>query len=376
MKLLYKQDWDQAKDRYRAWWAHENFGRCGMWVTAPRARPMSAPAPPARPSTPEQRWTDLQYISACVEYGHARTFFGGEAFPSWQAGYPGHKSLPAFLGCRVDLDFNTGWVQPILRGANIDCASLKLDENNARFRYALAEQAHAVRQAGGKSIPAICCAFGGSGDTLAWLRGTEKLLLDIIDRPEEVLAAEMRLMDLWIQAYDRFHGMISRAAEGSTTWYPLWAPGRFYAAQNDFAYMISPRHFRKLFLPGIEKQLRHLDYAVYHLDGVGNFNHIDALLELPRLHGIQVLPGAGKPGALHYMPILRKVQAAGKNLDIFIAPGEVASALRELSARGLFIHTSCATEAEARDLLKKAETWSRDRTVVPAARAGDNDCPR
>jgi len=42
---------------------------------------------------------------------------------------------------------------------------------------------------------------------------------------------------------------------------------------------------------------------------------------------------------------------------------EAADALAELSARGLFISTSCKTEDEARELLRNAETWSRDRRV-------------
>jgi len=296
-----------------------------------------------------------------VEHYLAHTWFGGEAFPSWQAGYPGHESLPAFLGCRVDLDFDTGWVHPILLDEAIEYKCLELREDNPRFRHALRAQEHAVREARGKSIPAIVCAFGGSGDMLAWLRGSERLLYDIMDRPDEVLAAEMHLMDLWIRVYDRFYELVREGAEGSTTWYPLWAPGRFYSPQNDFAYMISPGQFRDIFLPGIEKQLAHLDYSIYHLDGVGNFNHLDSLLELPGLNAVQVLPGAGKPSALHYMPELRKIQAAGKNLDIFIAPAEVEQALRDLLARGLFIHTWCATEAEGRELLKKAGQWSSDR---------------
>lgn len=44
-----------------------------------------------------------------------------------------------------------------------------------------------------------------------------------------------------------------------------------------------------------------------------------------------------------------------------IRPEEVRPALERLSARGLFIETSCKTEAEARELLKNAECWSVDR---------------
>jgi len=36
VSLLYKDDWDEAKERYKAWWAGENTGRCEMRATAPR----------------------------------------------------------------------------------------------------------------------------------------------------------------------------------------------------------------------------------------------------------------------------------------------------------------------------------------------------
>ena len=57
----------------------------------------------------------------------------------------------------------------------------------------------------------------------------------------------------------------------------------------------------------------------------------------------------------------KKLQAAGKNLHIAIGIDEVETALAELSARGLFIHTWAASEDEARELLKKAEKWSKPR---------------
>ena len=363
MDLLYKDDWEETKERYLAWWAGDNFGRCGMWVTSPREKPFDVPPPPAAPETPEEFWTDLDYRAACIEHSQANMFYGGEAFPVWAAGYPGHKCLPVFLGCHVELDFNTGWVEPILTGEDIEYQSLRLDESNARFQHAVREQQRAVRESKGKSIPATCGAFGSSGDTLARLRGNERLLYDLIDRPGQVREAEMFLMDLWMEVYERFYGMIREAAEGATSWYPLWAPGRFDAPQNDFAYMISPRLFRDLFLPSVAKQVEYLDYSVYHVDGVGNFNHVDALLELPKLQAFQILPGTGKPSPLHYMPLLKKVQAAGKNLDLFIGPDEVRPALSELSAKGLFIHTWSDTEAGARELLKNAERWSRDRAA-------------
>jgi hypothetical protein len=119
--------------------------------------------------------------------------------------------------------------------------------------------------------------------------------------------------------------------------------------------------FADIFLPSIEMQTKYLDHTVYHVDGVGNFNHVDVLLGLERLQAFQIVPGAGKPSPLHYMDVLKKVQKAGRNLHIVIPAGEVELALDQLSARGLFIQTQCETEDDARDLLKCVEKWSVDR---------------
>ena len=57
MALLYKPDWENTKERYKMWWAHEYFGRCALAVTAPRNNPLPMPPPPAK--TIEQKWYDL-----------------------------------------------------------------------------------------------------------------------------------------------------------------------------------------------------------------------------------------------------------------------------------------------------------------------------
>lgn len=358
MSLKYKPDWEDTKERFKSWWVREPIGRCAIAVTAPLDNPPDIEEPVC-PDTPFERWTDLDYLNAAGEYSNSRRFFGGEAFPVWNYGYPGLKQLSAFLGCPVEVDFATGWVEPILNDESINYKTLEIDENNENWKFTLSWLERGAMESPGKSIPAIG-AFGGSGDTLAAVRGTDKLLYDVMDRPDQIRDADQHLMDLWCRTYDQFHDIIKDAADGSTCWFQLWSPGKFYAAQNDFSYMISTETFVDLFLPTIEKQTEFLDHSVYHLDGIGAFKHAGVLCELPDLQAIQVLPGAGKPSPLHYMDVLKQVQAAGKNLHLTIPVDEVETALTELSARGLFIVTSCETEQEARDLLKKAEKWSHD----------------
>jgi hypothetical protein len=357
---MYKPDWAETQERYRAFWAHEYFGRCAIAVTAPRDGVPGGPYP-SRPATPYERWTDLDYAAACNDYAMSRTFYGGEAFPIWSVGYPGHTAIPTFLGCPIDLDFETGWWRPIITGEGLaDVLDLRLDPRGPWWQFTLRALERAVRESAGRCIPSIG-AFGGCGDTLAALRGTDRLLYDVIDRPEEVVAAEPYLMEMWCEVFEEFYRIVQAAAEGSACWFGFWSPGKTYAAHNDFSYMISPRMFRDLFLPVIERQTRYLDHTVYHVDGISAFAHVPALCELPRLQAIQVLPGAGKPSPLHYLGPLRQVQAAGRNLHITIPAGEVKQALELLSARGLFIATWCRSEAEALELLRNVERWSVDR---------------
>ena len=358
MSLVYKPDWEEAKERFCAWWAGEAIGRCGLAVSAPRDD-VPDEEPPLAPEDPVQRWTDLDYIAALNDYGHRRTFFGGEAFPSWNGGFPGHTAIPTFLGCRVTLQMRTGWWDPFLTDASWRIEDIRLNESDRYYKFQIDLLRRAAQEAKGKSIPAVG-AFGGTGDTLAAIRGSNRLLYDVLDQPDLVRETEIHLAHMWNDVYQRFYDIVHPAAGGSTCWFRLWAPGKFYASQNDFSYMISPKMFEDLFLPALEVQLAYLDYSVYHVDGIAAFCHVPTLCDLPRLQALQILPGAGKPSPLHFMDVLKQVQAAGKNLHISIPCTEVREALRHLRARGLFIATSCRTESEARQLLRDAERWSHD----------------
>lgn len=360
MKLLYKPDWEEAKTRYIKWWAHEYFGRCALCVTAPKKNPPPVPEP-QNAMTVEQKWYDLDAISARIDYGMSRTFYGGEACPVWSPGHPGIAAIPTILGCPFKLDMVTGWHDPLLTNPDgFDIRTLHIDKGHPAYRYHMGVLQRGVREAAGKSLPSLGAFYHG-GDTLAALRGSVQLMFDCIERPDAVSDAELYLMDMWCKFYDESYSVIRDTAEGSICWIGTWAPGKTYAVSNDFSYNISPQMFQALFLPAIKQQTEFLDYSIYHVDGVEAFRHVDALCELPRLHALQILPGAGKPSPLHYMNVLKKVQAAGKNLHISIPPDEVKPALELLSARGLMICTSCRTETEARELLKNVEVWSVDR---------------
>ena len=360
MSLEYKPDWERAKENLRAWWAGEDVGRCALAVTAPRSKAPDEP-PPTPPEKVEDYWLDIDYHIAYCEWAMRRTFYGGAAMPNWNGGYAGWNAHPTYLGCPVSLDETTGWWDPILVSESLrdyDYTELVIDAENRYWRRAREMLTAAVQWAGGKCVVGVG-AIGGCGDTLAALRDSMRLLIDVSDCPEYVRDFEFHLMRQWAELYDELYAITHEVSEGSTCWNDIWAPGKYYVAHCDFSYMISPRMFRELFLPVIEWQTRFLDCCIYHVDGIAAFAHVPALCELPGLRALQIVPGAGKPGALHYMDMLREIQAAGKGLELHLTPDEVGTALEYLDPQHLFIRTYCPTEEQARRLIREAERWSK-----------------
>jgi hypothetical protein len=358
-QLQYKPDWPEAKQRLSAWWRGENLDRCLLTVRAPRDDAAEL-APPRTPLTIEQRWCDLDYLCARNDYRHRTTFYGAEAIPVWDVGYPGHVSLPTFYGCPFTLDWETGWHDPILTEDELDVSSLKLDRQGRWWQFGLDLMEYARKAAAGKSIPSMCAIFGG-GDTLGMLRGNQRLLIDLMDDPGGVRDAELKLMEGWFEVFSTQVGALCQDGGPYTTWFGLWAPGRYYPMQCDVSYGISPEAFRECFVPALKKQAEFLDFAIYHLDGVGAFHLVDEICQIEGINAIQVLPGAGKPSPLHYLDILKRVQRLGKRLHISIPPEEVELALSLLSSRGLCIDTSAARQKQAQEIIDLAGRLSVDR---------------
>ena len=360
MQLLYKPDWEQTKEHFEAWWKREDLGRCALAVTAPQDGSRGI-RPPEFPKKVEDRWLDFDWLHEINEYRMKTTFYGGEAFPVWNAGYPGWECIQTFLGCPIDLGEETGWIHPIIADGELtdhDYRKFVIKPDNRWWSFLQAVERFAVEDSKDKAIPGLQ-DLGSSGDTLAAMRGTENLLMDLLDCPDYVREFDLYLTRLWFEVYETVYQITRTGAEGSTSWINFWSPGKYYNIQNDLSYMISPKTFIDVFLPSIELQVQYLDHIVYHVDGVNAFVHVDALCDIPGLQALQILPGDGKPSPLYYMDVLKKVQAKGKNLFISLPPHEVETALEMLSSRGLFISTVCDTREEAEYLLRMAEKWSR-----------------
>ncbi|MDO9541938.1 MAG: hypothetical protein Q7J98_06405, partial [Kiritimatiellia bacterium] len=85
----------------------------------------------------------------------------------------------------------------------------------------------------------------------------------------------------------------------------------------DFCYMIGPKMFDEFVKPELEASCKKLDHAFYHLDGPGELPHLDSLLEIKALKGVQWIPGSQNPHGENWPDVYRKILKAGKRAQFY-----------------------------------------------------------
>jgi hypothetical protein len=154
-------------------------------------------------------------------------------------------------------------------------------------------------------------------DLLATLRGPENLCRDLIDDPDFVLAAAGRCQDAFEAMFDEAWGRLRAAGQPCcTAWTPLLHAGSAYPIGCDFANLISPAMFQRSLLPVLERAAGRLDRCLYHFDGQRSLAHLDSILALPRVQAIQWSYGPGEGPSSRWVDIYRRIQSAGKALQL------------------------------------------------------------
>jgi len=355
--MLYKPDWEEAQQRMMAWWENEVIDRVCLQVTAPLAEvwPDQSPDIP-EPADLDERWTNVDYVIKSTANQISRTFWGGEAFPLFFANL-GPDAFAAFFGGELRFDPWTSWVSPLITDWE-SAPELRIQPDNPWWQLQLKLLREAKTYGHGRWITGIPDTHSG-GDALAALRGRAELCLDLYDHPQEVKAAMDRLVEAVLQVYEVYYEIVEAEKYGSSSgWLPAWWPGRANVVQCDFIALISTEMVEKFFLESIIAEARWLDRAIFHLDGPGAVRHLDLLLAIPEIQAIQWVPGPGDLPMTRWIPLLKRIQAAGKSLHITVWPHEIRTLLEELKPEGLMLHTRVSSEAEARDLLKKVAEWT------------------
>jgi len=355
--LVYRPDWKEARARLTTWWNGGDIGRPAMHITVPRAEPWEA-----IPAMPEPEGWISHYSTKSVEYRvnlalreWLMTDFFGEAAPVVASGDLAPNCLALYLGCHGTETQDSVWCEPCIESP--ETARLAHDPANFYWRFSLEAYSQVKKRGAGKLLLQFPDLIEGL-DTLAAMRGTEQLLLDLVERPEWVHRSLRKITDLYFRYYDMLYDLLRDEVGGSVYW--VWAPGRLTKLQCDFSAMISPGMFREFMLSLLTEMTERVSYSLYHLDGPGAIMHQQALLEIPRLGMIQWQPGAGNEPQWHprWWPLLHAITDAGKRVLIGGGGREQLLALkREFGEKCKLMLLGCEaqTEQEATEMLHLME---------------------
>jgi 5-methyltetrahydrofolate--homocysteine methyltransferase len=311
------------------------------------------------PSDPDElhRWfTDPEIVIPRLERTVARTHWGGDAFPRAFPLSPGLPAIEAaYLGCpyRVVPGSNTGWA-----GSTIDDwdtrAPIAVDPDNWWWRTTQKLLAKGAEAGVGRYTVGIPDIQGG-GEIVVLMRGTERMATDLLDHPDAVKQACAEEIHAWRYYYETSFEIIHQHQPGYVDWIGIWSEKPYVSVENDFSIMISPAMFEEFFVPALRLQTEWVDRTIYHLDGPGAIRHLDLLLALPDLDGIQWVPGAGAASMIEWLTLLKRIQQGGKRLHLGARPWEVVPLLEELDPAGVVISTSCASVDDADRLLDEVD---------------------
>jgi len=351
--MHFKEDWSQARDRLKAWWNGES-DRPVVQVTAPHKDLINGAVwdPWSFVRYPNDLTIGIQgFEKSCQD-----TFFGGEAYPNLHINLgPGIGA--AYLGAspRFRSDSETVWFETPKPWEELQ--HFDFDPKNRWWLLTRQIASMAIEAADGRFIVGTT-DLGGIVDIAASLRGSQNLAIDLFKRPRKVKSLCGSILELWHQYYNELHMLIGTMMDGSSAWMGIWSPKRWYPIQCDFSAMLSPHQFEEFVLPHLKEQCKRLDHTIYHWDGPGQIHHLDHLLSISELDGIQWTPGAGHSSvdSSVWFPIYRRIQEKGKLLVLLgVESKTVQYLLRSLSPKGLLIRTTCRTEEEANNILKRAK---------------------
>lgn len=347
--MSYVNNMEERLERYGAYWEKKNHDRPILNLCAPNGKQRK---PLEFSGSLRERWWDEDYILANARDSMETTYFAAESLPILCPNL-GPDVFAAFLGSELIYGEDTSYAKPFVK--DWSQIHIAFDENNPYWRKICHMTEHFLQESHGDFLVGITDLHEGM-DALVSMRGPEALCLDLYDDPGEVKRVLHEVQEAFAVILKKSYQLFEGKQKGTTNWMGIYHPGRWYVSSSDFIYLISPETFEEFSRESIRREAEIIGNNIYHLDGIGSKRHLDKLLEMPEIHGIQWVYGAGQPTAAHWIDTLKQIQDAGKLVEISCTPEDMKALLSSgLKPEGVRYSIWAESAEQADRILRETE---------------------
>ena len=349
-------DFEMRLKRQDAFWDREIIDRACVNMVFPAQEPVCA-LPQKQHESHEARWMDIEFQAEKALAEVKNMVYMGDALPNrWPD--LGPDFLPSLYGGKITFEQDTSYIKPFLDAWPEDPTILAPSREHPY--WAKMEELYAAFLEIGKhafytGIPDL----HPGADCLVGIRGPQNMAMDLFDQPDAVKAALKVIDGDFAGVYDHYYEKLRAAGQAVTGWAGVVSTRKWHVPSNDFSFMISPSQFDEFFLEGLRNEINYFEATLHHLDGPGCLSHIDSLLGIEKLNAIQWVWGAGNGTVVDWLDVFKKVQAAGKGVQLLqVHPGDLDTIMENLRPEGVWMNlVGVESRDEGDALLKKIETW-------------------
>jgi hypothetical protein len=350
VELEFKPDFEPTRQRWIDFWAgHSERPMLRAIIEKPGVKPV--PRPPYAAGFDGDYSPVVDQVLAWAETHE----FLGDTIPAYYLEF-GPDQFTTFLGADMKPSSSAnvgGWVEHSL--GSLDDVEIRFQPDCYWWkRYVECVQMFRERCDGKVMVAAT--TMTANLDCLVAMRGTENLIMDLVDNPQAVHRALEQVTRAHQEIAKVLKELLDVQTYGSVNRHGLYSPGFTNIPQCDLSCMISPDMFREFTLPHLKREMDHIDHPEYHLDGPGAIKHLESLCEIDKLRFIQWQPGAGEAASEDWTWLYEKIDSLDRGTIREMPLSQVKDLPKQYTSKQIVCNVSnVKSRQEFENCLKKLE---------------------
>jgi hypothetical protein len=333
---------DAIAAHWKAFWRREPLEKPILQIVLPKEgkTPVSKPYPVIHNGNPDA------VADQVLAWLDTHEFFG-DAFPFFMMEF-GPEHFATFLGAETRYGSGTGWIVPFVEDWKKVRLSFRKDTDYWRGTV---NHIRTLRHRCDGKVIINSPVLSGGLDALSAIRGPERLLMDLVERPEEIEKALADVRTAYHEVVEALAKELGWDEFGSATWLGSYVEGRTMVLQSDVSCMLSNAMFRRFEVANLEHQAGQYKAVIYHLDGPGAIQHLETVCAVKGIEGVQYVP-VPNDSEEEIESLCRRIDSLGMGIHRNATPRRVLASWGSYKARRVAYNVQdIRTRKEAEALL-------------------------